>query len=220
MVESDVKYETKSIRTVRGMEARTKAKWEKLGWEFISVKQLPMLRTEVTFRRVKKKLPAYVLPLAIGVPAVAVAALVVLGIAVGAGQRQPSEPVAAGTSTPRATPTQTPQTPATPVASAPAAVSTAAAPQTLDETTAAQFLAYQWQGKFTYGGTVHWIDDRITTRNPDGTFTFKLGATVKNADGTEMNATIEGDVSGTNAAPVITDSILYTDDGQVINFSG
>lgn len=88
----------------------------------------------------------------------------------------------------------------------------------LDEINAAQFLAYAWEARFTYGGTVHWIADRITTNNGDGTWTFKIGATVKNEYGTKMRATIEGDVGGTNDAPVILDSILYTDSGEIISY--
>ena len=93
-------------------------------------------------------------------------------------------------------------------------------PRPLDETTAAQFRAAQWEVRFTYGGKVQWIMDRSTTRHPDGTFTFKLSATVTNQYGTDQPATIEGDVGGTDAAPTITDSMLYTNDGQTVNFNG
>lgn len=88
----------------------------------------------------------------------------------------------------------------------------------LSEVNAAQFLALAWEDKMTYGGTVHWIADRITTANEDGTFTFKIGATVTNEYGTEFHATIEGDVGGTNEAPVILDSILYNDAGEIVNY--
>ncbi|MBP1325319.1 hypothetical protein JOF28_000551 [Leucobacter exalbidus] len=102
-----------------------------------------------------------------------------------------------------------------------AAEEAAAAPDTrpvLDEITAAQFLALAWEERFLYGGTVHWIVDRITTANEDGTYTFKIGATFKNEYGTKMKATIEGDVGGTTAAPVILDSILYTASGEILNY--
>lgn len=88
----------------------------------------------------------------------------------------------------------------------------------LDEVNAAQFLALAWEDRFIYGGTVHWIVDRITTTNADGTFTFKIGATVKNEYGTELAATIEGDVGGTNSSPVILDSIMYSDTGEIVNY--
>lgn len=92
-------------------------------------------------------------------------------------------------------------------------------PRPLDETTAAQFLAMQWEAKFTYSGKVQWIMDRITTPHRDGTSTFKLSATVMTQYRTEQPATVEGDVGGTDAAPTITDSILYTNDEQVVNFN-
>lgn len=51
-----VKYETRSVKTVRGMEARTKAKLEKEGWEFVSQTQ-GTVRSELTFRRPKPETP-------------------------------------------------------------------------------------------------------------------------------------------------------------------
>lgn len=90
----------------------------------------------------------------------------------------------------------------------------------LDAVTAAQHLAYAWEDRMVYGGTVRWILDRITTVNADQTYTFKIGVTLKNAYGTEYHGTIEGDVGGTNDAPIILDSILYTDAGEIINYYG
>ncbi|MGM7680091.1 PASTA domain-containing protein [Microbacterium sp. A94] len=89
---------------------------------------------------------------------------------------------------------------------------------TLGDIEAAQYLALAWEDRFVYGGTVHWIVDRITTANEDGTYTFKIGATITNAYGTEYSGTIEGDVGGTSDAPVILDSIMYTDAGEVVNY--
>jgi len=214
--DDEIKYETRTVRTIRGMEARTTTKWQRLGWEFVAQNQLSILRTEITFRRVKKKLPKYVLPLAIGVPVLAITALIILGVVTGGFHEKNSStstPVAA--STPTAMVARTPQATATPESPP-----TAEAARPLGEIKAAQFLALQWEAKFTYGGKVHWIADRITTAKPDGTFTFKIGATVKNQYGTDVNATIEGDVGGTDAAPTITDSILYTGDGSIVNFYG
>lgn len=36
MAEDDVHYEIKTVTTVRGTEARSKAKWEKESWELVS----------------------------------------------------------------------------------------------------------------------------------------------------------------------------------------
>tara|TARA_R110002051_G_scaffold1853_2_gene10159 strand:- start:341 stop:1048 length:708 start_codon:yes stop_codon:yes gene_type:complete len=89
----------------------------------------------------------------------------------------------------------------------------------LDEVTAAQFLALAWEDRFIYGGDVHWIVDRISTANDDGTWTFKIGVTLENAFGNKYEGVIEGDVGGTRSAPTIIDSILYTDTGEVINYN-
>ncbi|MCF3140952.1 hypothetical protein LRQ04_16995 [Paenarthrobacter sp. AR 02] len=51
-----VKYETRSVKTVRGLEARTRSKLEKEGWEFVSQEQ-GTVRSELTFRRPKPETP-------------------------------------------------------------------------------------------------------------------------------------------------------------------
>ncbi|NVM98137.1 hypothetical protein [Arthrobacter sp. SDTb3-6] len=49
---SGVKYATRAVKTVRGMAARTTAKMEKEGWEFVSLTQ-GTVRSEMIFRRPK-----------------------------------------------------------------------------------------------------------------------------------------------------------------------
>jgi hypothetical protein len=51
-----VKYETRSVKTVRGLEARTRAKLKQEGWEFVSQEQ-GTVRSELTFRRPKPETP-------------------------------------------------------------------------------------------------------------------------------------------------------------------
>lgn len=46
----EIKYETKMVRAVRGMESRTIAKWEAEGWEAVS-QTAGRIQTEITFRR-------------------------------------------------------------------------------------------------------------------------------------------------------------------------
>lgn len=53
---TDVKYETRSVKAVRGLEARTRAKLEKDGWEFVSQEQ-GTVRSELNFRRPKPEIP-------------------------------------------------------------------------------------------------------------------------------------------------------------------
>lgn len=214
--ETESSYKTNSVRTIRGMEARTRARWEKDGWEFVSQNQIGVLRSEITFRRPTKKQPWFLWP-AIG----AFVVLIVVAL-IFAGASRGGENIASSGHTPvvtTSTPSPTPSPKKTAVV-APQPTRVPAPPQALSEINAAQFLATEWEAKFSYGGTVHWIVDRVTTANADGSYTFKIGATVKNQYGTEMVATIEGDVAGTDAAPTISDSILYSDDGQVVNFNG
>src|SRR5690554_3011358 len=66
MADDDVQYEIKTVTTVRGIEARSIAKWEKERWELVSQSELPLLRTKLTFRRVKAKPPWLVLGVAGG----------------------------------------------------------------------------------------------------------------------------------------------------------
>jgi len=209
-------YKTSSVRTIRGMEARTRAKWEKDGWEFVSQNRIGPLRNELTFRRPKKKLPWYLWPAIGAFVVLIVAGFIFAGVLEGDADSASSRKTPAATaSTPSFTPKPehttrvAPQRTAVPIPS-----------RALSETNAAHFLAMGWEAKFSYGGTVHWIVDRITTANADGSYTFKIGATVKNQYGTDTHATIEGDVAGTDAAPTITDSILYTNDGQEVNYNG
>lgn len=53
---TDVKFETMTTKSVRGLEAKTRAKFEQQGWEFVSMEQ-GKLRSELTFRRPKPKIP-------------------------------------------------------------------------------------------------------------------------------------------------------------------
>lgn len=39
MADDDMKYELKTVRTIRGTEARTTAKWQKDGWELVTQSQ-------------------------------------------------------------------------------------------------------------------------------------------------------------------------------------
>lgn len=75
MADVEVKYENETVTTIRGTEARSIAKWEKEGWEFVSQTPAKLLRTTLSFRRPKK-------PLAKWVWVAGAAAAVVLGIGV------------------------------------------------------------------------------------------------------------------------------------------
>lgn len=212
--EGDVRYETRSVRTVRGMESRSRGKWEKLGWEFVSQNQLPMLRTEMTFRRVKKKLPKYVLPLAIGVPVVAFAGLIILGVVASGGQgRISAEPVAAASSTPKAT-----ARPSTPKASAlPSAPAATVAPTSAPTDSTASGLQWTWawttceaygKQQFPYG-----YDDSLgglyAKKIQGDTWWLKYQATIANGYGAKQDVDVECTVGGSNDAPTVVSFTSY-----------
>ena len=75
MADVEVKYKNKTVTTIRGMEARSIAKWAKEGWEFVSQTPAKLLRTTLTFRRPKKQIPKWVW-------VAGAAAVIVLGIGV------------------------------------------------------------------------------------------------------------------------------------------
>ncbi|KAB1160062.1 DUF4839 domain-containing protein [Micromonospora sp. AMSO12t] len=66
MADDGVQYEFKSVQAVRGIEARSIAKWQKAGWEFVDQDQ-GTLRTTLNFRRPKPKVPWVLIAVAAGV---------------------------------------------------------------------------------------------------------------------------------------------------------
>ena len=77
-VADEPKYETTTVRAIRGTENRVIAKHEQAGWELLG--QTPgRLRSELSFRRTKKRLPK----LAVALGAAAIAAVVSV-VAIGA----------------------------------------------------------------------------------------------------------------------------------------
>lgn len=91
-------FETYSTRVVRAMESRTIAKREGEGWELVSRSDLPLMRSELVFRRPKKAVPRW----AWAVTGVASVAIVVV-FAIGAlGEREDDPTVASGSAEPTA----------------------------------------------------------------------------------------------------------------------
>lgn len=85
-------FETKSARSMRGMETRTISKWEGEGWELVS--QTPgKIQTEILFRRPKRKAPRGVLIAASAGVVVLLAVAVVAGI-IGESKGGATEPAA------------------------------------------------------------------------------------------------------------------------------
>lgn len=73
----EVQYESKTMKAIRGMEARSVAKWTAAGWELVG--QTPgKLSSELSFRRVKPKMSRVLM-----IVAALVAALVIAAITIG-----------------------------------------------------------------------------------------------------------------------------------------
>jgi hypothetical protein len=98
MANNDVQYEIKTVTTVRGTEARSKAKWEKERWEFVSQSEQPLLRTKLTFRRVKPKPPWLLLGAGVGVLGIIGMIVTVMSLITGGGDDS-AQPTARPTTT-------------------------------------------------------------------------------------------------------------------------
>ncbi|WP_185972348.1 DUF4839 domain-containing protein [Georgenia yuyongxinii] len=83
------KYELKTVRTIRGTEARVTAKWEKAGWELVTQSQ-GKLQTEIKFRRAKPRTPWRLLAVLGGV-LLLLAVIIFIGVSLsGGGSSQPT----------------------------------------------------------------------------------------------------------------------------------
>lgn len=79
MAGEDINYETKTVRAIRGLEARTVAKWEKDGWEVVS-QATGKLQTEIVVRRPKPKSRVLLYAIGGGALAIALATVVTVGV--------------------------------------------------------------------------------------------------------------------------------------------
>jgi hypothetical protein len=87
--DNDTRYETKSIRVIRGAEARTLARWEKDGWQVVSQTQ-KSLHSEIVIRRPVPQRPWRLIAIGGGVLAVALSGVVVAGVLGERGQSEQS----------------------------------------------------------------------------------------------------------------------------------
>jgi hypothetical protein len=78
-MEDDVRYESKAVRCVRGMEGRTRSKWQQEGWEIVA-ESPSRLRTEFIFRRQIRPRPIRLYVLGVSVVALAVVGIVIGGV--------------------------------------------------------------------------------------------------------------------------------------------
>jgi hypothetical protein len=60
MTDVEIRYSQKTVTTVRGLESRSIAKWEKAGWELVAQTPAKLFRTTLAFRKPKKPVPKWV----------------------------------------------------------------------------------------------------------------------------------------------------------------
>lgn len=125
MPSDDLKFETKTVRAIRGTESRTIAKWEQEGWEVVG-QSTGRLNSEITLRRPQPKKNW----LLIGGVAAAVAAFIVFALIMAALEGPETDAVSEAESTvsqtasPVGNPTTEPSQPATTAADVPAEIIT------------------------------------------------------------------------------------------------
>ncbi|MGY1827006.1 DUF4839 domain-containing protein [Blastococcus sp. SYSU DS0541] len=203
----DAQYEFTSVQALRGTEAKAIAKWEKDGWE-VDRRDQGVLRTELTFRRIKPKtfgtvaLAAFrgLQPKAqlLAVSAVLVLlAGVVVGIVLGTQGGTSSQPSASATDAEvGADPTQVPAVPssAAPTTSAPTTPvpTTSATDETLTVENNADLAALlaltqpnapavsEFAAKYR-GRTIE-FDGNIAYLNPHGSYTTRYDLLILSGD--------------------------------------
>lgn len=118
MASGDVKYELKTVKSLRGMEARVAAKWENDGWQLVEQADAPMLRTSLTFRRAKKQVPRWAWMAGAAVAVVCVGAIITGSVLEGSGSPTPIASATDIAAAPSAAPSEAP--PEAPAESPPA----------------------------------------------------------------------------------------------------
>lgn len=120
MADEAVRYETRTVKCVRGMESRTAARWVQDGWEVVSQKQ-GRLQSELEIRRPVRKISRRALVIGGGVASALVVVIVLGATGVLGSDSRENDAGADGAST---TATTTSRTPTPSSAATPAAETT------------------------------------------------------------------------------------------------
>jgi hypothetical protein len=179
-----VNYETRSVKTVRGLETRTRAKLEQAGWEFVTQEQ-GAVRSELTFRRPNPPTPWKLIGTG-GVLFAFVIIAVLLGKAFGSDNNSKVEAVSPSSQTPSQSasihsgvpsvapsPTAVTTTPATEPVSAPL-VSDTTVDELLDRLNSAQMGGIKVGDRFRLTGELFMSDLWMT--GAAGEYTVMLKA--------------------------------------------
>jgi len=113
---TEARYESKTVKVLRGTEGRSITKWEKDGWELVD-QATGTARSTLTFRKAKRPVPVRALAIG-GASVVAVAAIVTGGVLLFGGgdgsEEQASSPSAVTTGNPTTAPSATTAASSTP----------------------------------------------------------------------------------------------------------
>lgn len=173
---TEVKYETRSVKAIRGMEPRTIAKLEKEGWEFVSQTQ-GTVRSELNFRRTKPQIPWKLISIVGGILALLIIVIVIVStLGGGDNSSKAAEPV------PTQTPTEVVATKAIAPSAAPSADPEIAAPvvtnitvdELLDKLNSAKLGGIKTGDQFQLTGELVMSD--LWTTGATGEFTVLLKA--------------------------------------------
>ncbi|MGY3379457.1 hypothetical protein ACVWYS_001414 [Arthrobacter sp. TE12231] len=167
-----VKYETRSVKTVRGLEARTRAKLEKEGWEFVSQEQ-GTVRSELTFRRPQPETPWKLIGAGGGLLALLVVGSLIIS-AVGGGESSSNSAEALPSPTPfQIAPTEA-STPSVEPATAAPVVTAITVDELLDKLNSAQMGGIKTGDQFQLTGELFMSELWMT--GAAGEFTVMLKA--------------------------------------------
>lgn len=169
---TEVAYETKSVKTVRGMEARTRATIEKEGWEFVSQSK-GTLRSELIFRRPKPKTPWKVVWIGGGLLVLPIIALLIFNALGGGGSTSDAAETSPMPTPSQNTPTQV-STPSAEPAPAPAPVTDTTVDELLDKLNSAEMGGINLGDRFRLTGELFRSD--LWTTGASGDYFVMLKA--------------------------------------------
>jgi hypothetical protein len=107
MADEAIRYETRTVKCVRGMESRTAARWERDGWEVVAHKQ-GRFQSELEIRRPMRKISRRALVIGGGVASALIVVIVLGATGVLGSDSSENDTRAGGVSTTATTPSRTP----------------------------------------------------------------------------------------------------------------
>ncbi|MDT0234442.1 DUF4839 domain-containing protein [Curtobacterium sp. BRB10] len=178
MADEAVRYETRTVKCVRGMESRTAARWVQDGWEVVSQKQ-GRLQSELEIRRPVRKISRRALVIGGGVASVLVVVIVLGATGVFGSASSEKDNRADGIPTTATTASRTP----TPSSASASPAETTADATVITAANTSQFAALLQLGEYCdssigafakdYGGRTVAFDGSILKMNNHDSYTTR-----------------------------------------------